>query len=436
MSFRRPGVMGVVYVFLAMMCSSLAMGQTSARETLTLQQPQDINTWAVMHPTSQSFTVYLAFDDIPNSDSTGAIFHEPDLQYWSAGTDSSLLSVPTVNGFYLGDIDRTIKFLVVQGGGEIGVDSMYIRYDILGETQWSNVIHIDSMYTPGTMFDAVFTLEAGNDTLDLGLQLSFSAGIIDINGTFTIGCEDFEGFHIWRGIEEDGSDLVVIGEVSKEEAFKGFAPGGSTIDSLYFSDWIPALRENGVVFFPQAIPCLGARLDLELEDNEFFWVDCNVFNGFTYYYAVTTFDRGYNIASGTQGLNKVESCLPEEGMPWACRDDLSPLTINVRTQDNLSRIYAVPNPYRTGGSRFTVPAYRNYPDEKIRFVNVPDVCTLKIFTVAGDLIWEIEHNNPNSGNIEWDVRNSRAEDVASGIYVYRIEDPNGQQVYGRLVIIR
>ena len=437
MSFRRPGVMGVVHIFLVMMYSSLAMGQTSARDSLTLQQPQDIKAWAVMHPTAQAFTVYLTFDDIPNSDTTGAIFHEPDLQYWSAGTDDSLLSMPTVSGFYLGDIDRTIKYLVIQGGGEVGVDSMDIRFSILGETHWSNVIHIDSMYTPGTIIDSIFIFE-GNDslTLDLGLQLSFSEGIIDFNATFSIGCEDFEGFHIWRGIEPDGSDLVIIGEVSKEEAFNGFAPGGSIVDSLYFFDWIPALRDTGFVYFPQAVECLGNRLDLELEDNEFFWADCNVFNGFTYYYAVTTYDRGYNIASGTQGLNKVESCLVEGGVPWACREDLVPLTINVRTQDNLSRIYAVPNPYRTGGSRFTVPAYRNYPDESIRFVNVPDVCTIKIYTVAGDLIWESEHDNPNSGNIEWDVRNSSGEDVASGIYVYRIEDPNGQQVYGRLVIIR
>ena len=124
------------------------------------------------------------------------------------------------------------------------------------------------------------------------------------------------------------------------------------------------------------------------------------------------------------------------GEAWDCRDDMAAVPINVRTQDNLAKIYAVPNPYRTGGSRFTVSNYRNYPDEKIRFVNVPDACKIKIYTVAGDLVWEAEHDNPNAGNIEWDVRNDSGEEVASGIYVYRIEDPSGNQVYGRLVIIR
>lgn len=436
MSFRCPGVMGAVYILLVMMCSSVAMAQTSARDSLTLQQPQDVKAWAVMHPTSQQFTVYITFDDIINSDSTGSIFHEPNLQYWADTMDSTLLSTPVVNGFYLGDIDRTINFRVIKGG-EVGVtDSVGIRYDILGETYWKNSINIGSNYTPGTQIDAIFTRVATSDTLDLGLKLSFSPGLVDPNGAFSIGCEDFEGFHIWRGIEPDGSDMVVIGEISKEEAFEGSRPGGSIVDSLYFFEWIPALRENGVVFFPNSVACLGTRLALELEDNEFFWVDCNPYNGFTYYYGVTTFDRGYNILSGSQGLFKVESCLPEEGFAWDCREDLVRLPIDVETQDDLSRVFAVPNPYRTGGSRFTVPDYRNYPDEKIRFVNVPDVCSIKIYTVAGDLVWESEHDNPSVGNIEWDVRNSSGEDVSSGIYVYRIENPGGEQVYGRLVIIR
>jgi hypothetical protein len=66
---------------------------------------------------------------------------------------------------------------------------------------------------------------------------------------------------------------------------------------------------------------------------------------------------------------------------------------------------------------------------------VPARCTIKVFTVAGDLVWEEEHDGAG-GNIEWDTRNQSGEDVSSGIYIYRVEDPNGGQVYGRLVIIR
>jgi len=53
-------------------------------------------------------------------------------------------------------------------------------------------------------------------------------------------------------------------------------------------------------------------------------------------------------------------------------------------------------------------------------VNVPESCTIKIFTVSGDLVWEHQHNGP-TGNIEWDTRNRGGTEVGSGVYVYRVE---------------
>jgi hypothetical protein len=174
---------------------------------------------------------------------------------------------------------------------------------------------------------------------------------------------------------------------------------------------------------------------MRLGANQLAWFDCNVFNGFTYYYTVTTFDRGYNPVSGSQGLNKFDNCQPAEGEPYPCPDEMVSVSLNVIPQNNLGKIYAVPNPYRTGGSVFTTPNYHNFPDNMIRFVNVPPNCSLKIYTVSGDLVWEVE-NREGLGNIEWDARNQRGEDVASGVYVYKIEDLSGNRVYGRLVVIR
>jgi hypothetical protein len=95
----------------------------------------------------------------------------------------------------------------------------------------------------------------------------------------------------------------------------------------------------------------------------------------------------------------------------------------------------VPNPYRSGSSRLTSDNYHNFPDRFIRFVNVPDNCTVKIFTVSGDLVWETSHN-ASTGNIEWDVTNRDSQQVASGVYLYRVETPSGDSVYGRIVVIR
>jgi hypothetical protein len=106
----------------------------------------------------------------------------------------------------------------------------------------------------------------------------------------------------------------------------------------------------------------------------------------------------------------------------------------VNAQSNLYNVYVVPNPVRTGSSRLTTDNYHSFPDGLVRFVNCPQQCTIRIFTVAGDLVWINEHTNGN-GNVEWDTKNLEEEEVASGVYVYRIES-GSDSVYGRIVVIR
>jgi hypothetical protein len=112
------------------------------------------------------------------------------------------------------------------------------------------------------------------------------------------------------------------------------------------------------------------------------------------------------------------------------------LSIEVAPQDELINVYAVPNPYRTGTSVYTTPNYHNFPDNKIRFVNVPAECKLAIYTTAGDLVWETEHHDNEAGVIVWDTKNRGGKEVTSGIYLYKVEDNKGSNMYGRLIIIR
>ncbi|HEU4928276.1 MAG TPA: T9SS type A sorting domain-containing protein, partial [Candidatus Krumholzibacteria bacterium] len=174
---------------------------------------------------------------------------------------------------------------------------------------------------------------------------------------------------------------------------------------------------------------------LDLAPNQYFWYDCNATNGFTYYYAVTTFDRGYRSGSSQQGLEKFDNCTVTKGQPFGCPSELVQLEMEVLPQNDLYKIYVVPNPYRSGGSRLTEQNYHNFPDELIRFVNVPGDCTIKIFTVSGDLVWENVQTN-NGGNVEWDLKNRGSESVTSGVYIYRVERPDGDSVFGRIVVIR
>ena len=438
MMIRHPWVRGFVYALapLMMLCvvvttPTASIAQTPP-DTLALQKVENVTIWREYDASRNQFLVWVKWDDIP--DSLGAIVHPPDTVGWSLVTDPDDVSQPSSRGWYSGDIDRTLSFRSPQGG-VVGQDTLEIRYEIRREEHWSGIMNVGNGYTPGSWIDVVFR-NPQRDTLDLGIQVSFSPGIIDAQGQFVVGVEDFEGFHLWRGIDPNGSDLEVIGELSKEEAFKGEAPGGSIVDSVYWHIVIPALRSTGVYRSAATIDCIGFTINVDLENKELIWFDCNAFNGFTYQYMVSTFDRGYSVRSGRQGLNKFDRCQPMLGIPLAdsCLTDLVPMQIQVDSQNNLNAVYAVPNPYRTGGSRLTTENYHNFPDEKIRFVNVPTDCTIRVFTISGDLVWDYTHNG--GGNIEWDATNRGGESVASGVYIFRVEDQGGGHMYGRLIIIR
>jgi len=431
MTIDRPWLKAIVYAFAAMaMCltgTSIAQAQP---DSLVLHQPENLTVWRDWDSGKKLFRVFMTWDDVPAGMRT--FTHDPDTLGWDTGTLP--LSIPQSQGTYNGDIDRTVVF-VVSIGGEVGVDQQVeIRYEVRKEEHLNNRMDIGAGYTPGTFVPAIFRDALNGGTVDLGIEIAFSPGRVGAGGQFLLGMEDFEGFHLWRGINPDGSDLEIIGELSKEEANIGRVTGGNITDSVYFHVAIPELRQNGIFFSGDPIDCIGNQINVQLANNEYLWFDCNAFNGFTYYYGVTTFDRGYGVTSGRQGLNKIESCQPKPPAPFPCQSDLVSLEMVVDNQPDLNEIYAVPNPYRSGGSRLTTENYHNFPDNMMRFVNVPPECELRIYTVAGGLVTTINHSG--GGNIVWNTQNDGGQEVTSGIYIYRVKDASGTTVFGRLAIIR
>jgi len=62
--------------------------------------------------------------------------------------------------------------------------------------------------------------------------------------------------------------------------------------------------------------------------------------------------------------------------------------------------------------------------------------TIKIFTVSGDLVRTLEVVPEDNGQKVWDTRNDAGKEVASGIYIYLITNPEGEKCIGKLAIIR
>jgi hypothetical protein len=86
-------------------------------------------------------------------------------------------------------------------------------------------------------------------------------------------------------------------------------------------------------------------------------------------------------------------------------------------KSDLELVNAVPNPY-FGAS----PLEKEITEAFITFTRLPKECTIRIFTVAGDLIRTLKKND-DSPYLRWDLRNEAGVPVASGIYIVHVEAP-------------
>ncbi|NOZ63140.1 MAG: T9SS type A sorting domain-containing protein [Calditrichaeota bacterium] len=101
-------------------------------------------------------------------------------------------------------------------------------------------------------------------------------------------------------------------------------------------------------------------------------------------------------------------------------------------KQRLDLINVYPNPYFA----HTI-SEKALHQEHVTFINLPEQCTIRIFTISGQLVRKIEHNDPNSTVHNWDLRNANNLPVASGFYIAYIEIPNvGTKILKMAVIFR
>jgi len=96
----------------------------------------------------------------------------------------------------------------------------------------------------------------------------------------------------------------------------------------------------------------------------------------------------------------------------------------------------VPNPYvafspaegpgRTGEKR---------GERQLQFRNLPPNCTIRIYTITGELVQKIEKND-NGSLAYWDLLSFEGQRVAYGVYIYHIDVPNVGEKIGRLALIK
>ncbi|MGQ9853119.1 MAG: hypothetical protein ACUVTG_06960, partial [Candidatus Oleimicrobiaceae bacterium] len=104
----------------------------------------------------------------------------------------------------------------------------------------------------------------------------------------------------------------------------------------------------------------------------------------------------------------------------------------------LDQVIVVPNPYVVGNSWEPRSPYRfGRGERRIQFLNLPPKCTIRIYTVRGQLVDTIYHDAPVSYGAEtWDLVSKDGQDIAYGIYLYHIDAPGIGSTTGRFAVIK
>jgi hypothetical protein len=86
---------------------------------------------------------------------------------------------------------------------------------------------------------------------------------------------------------------------------------------------------------------------------------------------------------------------------------------------------------------FPVPFEPSQGHSRITFRGLTANATVRIYTIAGQLVQTLSKNDPTTGDLVWyPVANSAGQAVASGVYPYVVDDQAGHKKLGKLMIIR
>ena len=133
--------------------------------------------------------------------------------------------------------------------------------------------------------------------------------------------------------------------------------------------------------------------------------------GFDYYYFLETFDDGTNDNTRLNSskfftlTNKAASLKRPPG-------------------EDYNDIRIVPNPFHISSRDLQ---YGVSASDRLMFLNIPPVCTIRIFTERGDLVDIIEHLD-GSGDEAWNSITSSRQIIVSGIYIAHFEMPDGNAI--------
>ena len=107
-------------------------------------------------------------------------------------------------------------------------------------------------------------------------------------------------------------------------------------------------------------------------------------------------------------------------------------------KEGLNRIRVVPNPYIVTSEWEQRNSYSGGRGPRsIHFNHLPQRCTIRIYSVSGELVTTIEHDaGLLDGSEEWNLLTRDNLAVSYGIYVFHVDAPGVGEFVGKFAIIK
>ena len=159
--------------------------------------------------------------------------------------------------------------------------------------------------------------------------------------------------------------------------------------------------------------------------------DRRVLDGFDYHYVITTVAQRTTTISGTALVEYIES-------PFRT---LFTGVVRPRAEAGVAyrdgQVWVVPNPFRARVEWEREPVPGDVFTRHVDFFGLPRAHSrIRIYTLAGDLVQELEHDGTTgNGQAPWNLISRNGQDIESGVYLFTVDSPVGHQT-GKFVIIR
>jgi len=329
-------------------------------------------------------------------------FHDSDVYEWAvtrnSGTSGSVSIHPDTD---LTTAGPATEDLVVRGDALFDLPFFFLKDRTTGVLTPANVT---------TAVGTVYTVQnsGGTDAYYVDVPSIGYGDEFEINFT-AAGVAHYATVEKWNGASWDlyGDYLPVA--LDGDNAFTlygktfNYADGVATTDPDYI---LTEEMTNGMYLYGTYDDGAGAAFD----------------DGDRIYYTVYKAP----IVDGTQITMQQHGDIISGGEYW----EVDTYAMTQASEIDLSEVKVVPNPI------YPINSWdQNVTSRKAEFTHLPGECDIYIYTVAGDIVRILHHDN-GTGTEEWDVRNKDNQDLASGIYIYVIYVDDETKTEGTFAVIR